>query len=561
MSITHLTSTRWRRPVSAALLVALLPVSHAVTAAGAAPPPAAARASESGPVVPTVAPVRWRSCGRGLRPYECATVEVPLDYDRPKGATTEIALARYPATDSRPIGSLFVNPGGPGGDGVGLVLSGFGEFLGESLGGRFDVVGFDPRGVGRSEPLYCFDNEGQLFDFLFSQPIFPYKKKQFRPFFRAYSRLKGPCRAGQRIDEHMSTADVARDLDLLRQAVGDRALSYLGFSYGSHLGNTYANLFPDHVRALVIDGVLDPRLWVAGRQVESDRVATQEEFDEFLRLCDEARRKCAFWKRSMTSKERWNKLARAVRRMPIVFPDGFRYTYDFLIADAASAMYVPEFWGGPGGVADFFDFLADNALRGKKGAAAKASRARDGLLERWSGRRVARQDYLNFFDSYFGNHCADAQYPRAFSRWKAVGRFARAGSRFGPFWWWYNAPCARWPVNEDRYTGPWTATTNKPVLVVGNFFDGVTAYTGAVASDQLLGNSRLLSYAGWGHTAYGRSQCVTDHVNAYLLRGALPPKDTVCPANPSPFLTAAARQARLGRGPVVGLPPPWLLRR
>lgn len=144
----------------------------------------------------------------------------------------------------------------------------------------------------------------------------------------------------------MSTADVARNLDLLRRAVGDRKLTYLGFSYGSYIGTTYANLFPRKIRALAIDGVLDPRLWSSGWQIESDRVATQEEFDEFLRLCEEAGSQCAFGAEHRSAK-RWKALARSVEKEPIELGHDFLYTYDLLIGDATRALYSPESWGGP----------------------------------------------------------------------------------------------------------------------------------------------------------------------------------------------------------------------
>lgn len=349
----------------------------------------------------------------------------------------------------------------------------------------------------------------------------------------------------------MSTADVARDLDLLRQAVGDRQLTYLGFSYGSYLGTTYANLFPKKVRALAIDGVLDPRLWSTGRQIQSDRTATQEEFEEFLRLCDVAAEDCAFWTPE-GSAQRWDQLAAAVLAEPIELPDGGLYTYDYLIADATSAMYAPEVWGE---AAALFDLLADLALTGQ-GSVAAVESARLALLE-GLGAGTEEADYPNGSDAFYGNHCADADYPDRFARWMATDRYARQGSQFGPYWWWSNTGCARWEVNEDRYTGPWTARTSAPVLVVGNYYDGVTDHDGAVATDRLLRNSRLLSYAGWGHTAYGRSQCATDYIDDYLLTGTLPPKREVCPANPNPFLPQTAGMAQ--PAPLVGLPMPWLL--
>lgn len=533
--------------VAACLSVAFVAAPVAGTEAAAAVTPGAVPAIE------------WGSCGADYPAAECAVVAVPLDYDRPHEATTQIALARIPAGDpANRVGSVFINPGGPGGSGVGLALNGFGEFLHDNLDGRFDVVGFDPRGVGASDPLHCFDDENDLFAFFEGVPVFPYAQSQYRPFYERYASLAGECLdGGEVIARHMSTADVARDLDLLRSAVGDEALTYLGFSYGSYLGNTYANLFPRRVRALVIDGVLDPRLWSSGWQIESDRVATQEEFDEFLRLCDEAGSDCAF-SAPEGAAARWDALATAVAAEPIDLGGGFLYTYDFLIGDAASAMYAPEVWGGPDGYAALFGLLADIAL-GDRSAAPEASAVRTELVATLQPAHSREADYDNGFDAYFGNQCADTQYPGTFAQFVAIDRYARSGSQFGPYWWWFNAGCTHWPVAEDRHVGPWRVRTAAPVLVVGNYFDGVTDYAGAQASSRLLIGSRLLSYAGWGHTAYGRNACTTEYIDAYLLDGTLPPEGTVCPANPNPFAAATGLAAER-QAPLLGLPPSWLLR-
>jgi pimeloyl-ACP methyl ester carboxylesterase len=533
--------------VAAALLLPL--GGGAAAGAGAWPPDL--------PPPPPVPDVTWAACGKDLPGLQCATVIVPLDYDAPGAATTSLALAKWPAEKGkRRIGTVFVNPGGPGGSGVGLVLSGFGQLLGANLDGRFDVVGFDPRGVGASDPLRCFPGEAALAEFFAAVPVFPYRGDQYRPFFEHYRGLAAEClddRDDRRIARHMSTADVARDLDLLRRAVGDRRLSYLGFSYGSYLGMTYANLFPGKVRALAVDGVLDPQRWADGRHVELDRTSTRDVFREFLRLCDAARRACAFWAPGGAA-PRWEALVQSLRRSPAVLPGPggpFPYTYDLAIADSNAAMYAPEVWAGPDGYAAFLDGLAD-AVLGEQVPASGLVAARAALLDRLTATHP-EGDYANFFDAYYGNHCADAQYPRSLAAFRTVGAYAAAGSRWGPLWWWGNAGCADWPVAPDRYTGPWNARTSAPVLVVGNYYDNATDYAGAVTSARLLPNSRLLSYAGWGHTAYGRSACVTAYVDAYLLDASLPPRGTVCPANANPFLPQAQLLAA-GSGPVAGLP-------
>jgi pimeloyl-ACP methyl ester carboxylesterase len=539
-------------------LTTLLGVAVSVLLMAAAPAPAAGATEAGGPGAPAPA-LNWQPCGPDFPGAECTTAEVPLDYDSPTGATTQIALARIPADDdANRVGSVFVNPGGPGGSGVEFVLDEFGAFLHQNLGGRFDVVGFDPRGVGASDPLHCFDSEEELGSFISAVPVFPYERAQYRPFYDHFASLADRCLSrGEVIADHMSTADVVRDLDLLRQAVGDPKLTYLGFSYGSYIGNTYANLFPQNIRALAIDGVLDPRLWSSGWQIRSDRVATQQEFDEFLRLCKEAGPQCAFASGRSTAR-RWEALARAVEDEPIDLGDGTLYTYDLLITDATGAMYSPEVWGGPEGFAAFLDTLADAAL-GDKSAGRRALAVRRAVLAELDARHSREADYDNGFDAYYGNQCADTEYPGSFLEFRAIDLYARAGSRFGPFWWWGNNGCTAWPVAEDRYVGPWRVRTSAPVLVVGNFFDGVTDYAGAQASSRLLENSRLLSYAGWGHTAYGISECTTEFIDAYLLDGTLPPAGTVCPANPNPFLEAGAGSATAG-APTAGKPPNWLLR-
>ena len=244
------------------------------------------------------------------------------------------------------------------------------------------------------------------------------------------------------------------------------------------------------------------------------------------------------------SAARWEALADRIRREPVVLDAEFTYTYDLLIADAAGSMYVPEIWSD---YAAFLDQVADVALADRPAAALVMPRGR--LLQRLTPPQQ-EADYPNFLDAYFGNQCADTEYPRRFSTYRAIGAYAERGSRFGPYWWWFNAGCADWPTSPDRYVGPWTARTSAPVLVVGNFFDPATDYAGARASNRLLRNSRLLTYAGWGHTAHGRSACTTEHIDRYLLTGALPPRGTICPANPSPFTAAAAR--RSAQAPLVG---------
>jgi len=566
-------------PRSLALLGVLALVACGAPPGQSTPPTVEVRATAnaSASQAPLGPVLHWAPCGDDFPGTECTSALVPLDYDQPRGAKTTIALARIPASDqSHRIGSLFINPGGPGGSGVDIILYNFewSNNLAALLHGRFDVIGFDPRGVARSEPLYCFDTSDEENAWIVPFPFFPWQKDQERWVFDEWRYFAGQCLGHkQRILPHMSTANVARDLDLLRKAVGDERLTYLGFSYGTYIGETYANLFPDTVRAMVIDGVIDPRVWSSGPYTIYDRVAGDKEFKEYLRLCDAAGHDDAGnYYCSLSGPEgaaaRWNALAEKIRSAPFspgfVFPDGSTMSYDLLIYFAYSSLYNPAYWVGPDNYTDFFAALADLAL-GDSTAGMRAAELRRAIQARLAEPAGKQEQYANGYDAMAGYICGDTEFPRPFAAWSIFGDFAAYHSTFGPLMlWWVGPACATWPAASDRYVGPWEVRTSAPVLVVGNYFDGVTDYGGAVATSKLLRNSRLLSYAGWGHTAYGQSSatpCVTDHIVNYLYDGTLPPKGTVCPAPPNPFLpTAALRSAAPATRPVVR-PPPWLLRR
>jgi pimeloyl-ACP methyl ester carboxylesterase len=244
----------------AGLVATLLAVPTAAAIPATATPAAAARVPQ----------VRWADCGDG---FQCATAQVPLDYDRPQGAQISLALIRLPAGDpARKLGSIFLNPGGPGASGVDFVRGDGRSLFTEQVRARFDLVGFDPRGIIRSTPLRCFATLEQAIAVLPPFP-FPVTRAEERIWVQANRRLAAACaQRGGPIIDHMATADAARDLDLLRRAVGDKRLSYVGYSWGSYLGTTYANLFPSKVRALTVDGVLDPIAWSTGRDDQARRL-------------------------------------------------------------------------------------------------------------------------------------------------------------------------------------------------------------------------------------------------------------------------------------------------
>jgi pimeloyl-ACP methyl ester carboxylesterase len=481
--------------------------------------PTAAAPVPTGPPVPRL---RWAPCGDGL---ECATARVPLDYDRPTGATISLALIRLPASDpGRRIGSVFVNPGGPGRSGVDTIRQGGRSLFSSQVRARFDLVGFDPRGVGASTPLRCFDTLDQALAVL--PPFrFPVTAAEERTWVEADRAVARACAArGGPILDHMATADVARDLDLLRQAVRDSGLSYAGLSYGAYLGATYANLFPDKVRALVLDGVPDPVAWATGR---GDQAASQPLFDrlgvaegaaatlgEFFRLCDQGGPACAFSQGE--SRRRYQALARRLLANPVQTPDG-PVGYADLVYETLRALQDPVAWPGLAQWLQQLDNVTSPAAAARVGA--------------------SQPDYVNLLEGLPGVACSDSDNPEEVGAWQQAADAAdRTAPYFGRYWTWFSSICQPWPGHDpDRYTGPWTRPTANPVLIVGTRFDPATPFQGAVTLARLLPRSRLLTLDGWGHTSEGKSSCVNAHIDRYLLTAHLPQPGTVCRPDLVPF--------------------------
>ena len=481
--------------------------------------------------------IAWSPCYRDFGPYECGTVQVPLDYDDPGVAAVSIALIRLPATDpAHKIGTLFFNPGGPGGSGVDFIL-GMGPYIAYSdeVRARFDIVGFDPRGVGRSTTLRCYGNAKQ---WQYWPYVFPMNAAEEEIWRQVDDILANQCdQRGNKLYDHMSTADAARDLDLLRQAVGDEKLYYVGYSYGTFLGMTYINLFPQNVGRIILDGNIDPIAWSTGAPGESETlpftyrlksaVGGQAELKEFFRLCDEG--DSPF---SGDTENRFKAMADKLKAEPLIIttPSGFSYpfTYADMIGTVWGSMYNSYSWP------DLAAFLAGLE------AALPADSLGSLLYKLWTTEGFVTKrgfpHYYNAMEAFPAIGCADSDNPQLFAAWHDAAIASEADGYLGPAWTWASSTCLPWGGNKsDRYIGPWNAATAVPVLIANTLYDPATRYEGALTNHDLLPNSGLLTVHGWGHCAFGFSMEGDAAAADYLLHGVLPPEGKVYEQDYVPF--------------------------
>lgn len=535
------------RPL-ALLLVALAAVAAVLApAAGAEQPPEATSPLEAARVDRVPAPsLDWKRCGIA----ECATALVPLDYDEPQGAQIELALARLKASDpQRRIGSLFVNPGGPGLSGVGFTKFAPKYFRPELLE-RFDLIGIDPRGTNASTPLRCFPSPAKAQRALAGLLAAPFPRSAAE-VAAALGSARATARACSRqpIAGSMSTAELARDMDVIRRALGEPKLSYYGESYGSFPGQVYANLFPDRFRALVIDGVIEPRGWVGARDAGEPifaRVhapdASLRTFEGILSRCREAgRRRCAF--AAADPLARFRHLAARLRAEPLTveLPGAGKTQvgYTEVIAALKEFLYSPQAFEP---VTELLAALSTLESGGGSGSARGDARRTVATLlappPSPPPTRAKAEEAITAATAPRAIFCTDGRHPASISAWPgAAAAVERRVPYFGDPWSWLDVPCGtrEWTAqDEDAYRGPFDRRTAVPVLVVGSRWDNATNYDSAVAVAKLLPNSQLLTSENWGHTAYSASACAARTIDRYLITATLP-KTRRCPGDLVPF--------------------------
>lgn len=538
----------WRRArLTAAGGAAAALVSLLVPALGAGPAGAAGISNPGHTIA-------WHQCPAGsagavVSGFSCATVAAPLDYRNPSGPKIRLALVEHPATGPTSHGVIFFNPGGPGGAGT-VQLPAFIGFFPKELLRDYDIVSWDPRGSGASTAVQCFPSQAAETAFLGKFSLFPVGRGQQRGYIRRWREFGKICatRNGALL-RHVSTADSARDLNLLRQDLGQPKLNYLGISYGTFLGATYANLFPRHVGRLVLDGNVPPEAWTNGGRpdprlstylrMRSDKAAARA-LAAFLRICGQrSTQACAFSAGTpVATRAKWDVLLARLRKAPISL-GGTAFTYAEVVTTVSFGLSFVQPFSTP---------VPDNSAPGWSGlaqglqqlwtAGSGTAGARPGMppaaaaaaAQRYGG---AEQDYAV--------QCNEAPSPPA-SAYPGLQRLLlrRSGVTALPYLWTFDEPCATWPVRaQNTYNGPWNARTS-PILVIGNTTDPFLPLRDAIAMTRQLGNARLLVVHGYGHTAFlNPSTCASNHMTAYFRTGALPPKGTVCGQNLPPFLPPA----------------------
>jgi pimeloyl-ACP methyl ester carboxylesterase len=508
---------RWRASVAAAALALL-----ATACSGSSPSPSPATSpAPAGPAPATLAQfyaqrLDWQPCDNG---FQCARLLVPFDYAHPgNGKRFSLPVIKLAATDpAARLGALVINPGGPGGSGVEYAQGARSEFP-AALRARFDIVGFDPRGVAGSEPALTCLTGPQLDTFLAIDDM-PGTPAQLATIVSASKQYAARCEQNSgALLPYVGTENAARDMDVLRAALGQAKLTYLGKSYGTYLGAWYAQLFPHRVRALVLDGAFDPDT----PALQDDMVQAQGfqvALKAFTTSCLAATG-CPLGARGSSVQAAEGRLQALIVRAdsaPLASHPGTGQVADgaMLLNGVASALYSRSFWPDlKTGLADAFS-----------GDGSVLLQLADLLLE-----RNPNGTYSNLVDADTAISCLDRPFPRSLASWQAAARQATQGAPlFGAPIVWGNLACAYWPVPSNPLPAI-RAAGAPPILVVGTLRDPATPYRWARALSRDLSSGVLLGWNGDGHTAYGEgSTCVDTIVNDYFIGLKTPRSGLVCP--------------------------------
>ncbi|WP_434593700.1 alpha/beta hydrolase [Streptomyces sp. A5-4] len=451
----------------------------------------------------------WRDCG--VAGFQCATMKAPLDYAKPAEGDIKLAVSRKKATGpGKRIGSLLVNPGGPGGSAIGYLQAYAAIGYPEPVRARYDMVAVDPRGVARSEPVECLT--GKEMDAYTQIDQTPDDQSETGELVTAYKDFAAGCdKRSTKILPHVSTVDSARDMDVLREVLGDKKLNFVGASYGTFLGATYAELFPSRAGRLVLDGAMDPSL--PARDMNRDQTGGFElAFQSFAADCVK-RKDCPLG--TGTSEE-------AGKRLKAFFDE-----LDAKPAPTGQSRPLGEALATTGVIAAMYDESAWPQLRdGLTTAMGGDGAGLLGLADTYY-ERSEDGSYANLMYANAAVNCLDL--PPAFTGPDEVRAdlpaFEKTSQVFGEGLAWASLNCGYWPVKPTGTPHRIEAKGAAPIVVVGTTRDPATPYKWARALADQLDSGTLLTYEGDGHTAYGRgSDCIDTAINVYLLEGA-PPKD------------------------------------
>jgi pimeloyl-ACP methyl ester carboxylesterase len=472
------------------------------------------------------APIEWTDCNDQIQPliagrtgsdrdlsFECGRTEVPISYDEPQGATLPLFLVRVVSgTQTDRIGSLVINPGGPGASGADAAIS-LSLQMPDDVLSRFDIVGFDPRGVGLSTPVECISDERKE-EIIAAEPR-PVTDEQLDAAFALAQEVADGCAEeyGDALGT-FNTVDTARDMDRLREALGDERLTYLGYSYGTTLGSTYAELFPENVRSLVLDAAVDPDV-APIEDAEQSAAAFEAGFDAFAANCVGLLAGCSLGAEPRQFVEQVLTQA-AATPVPSSEPGETRQATPGVIMTAIqAALYDTGSWPQ----------LAQSLRAAQLGD----SKGLFSLADSYSG-RLEDGTYSNLFDANVAINCADSeerfeesQIRELAAEWNAKYPLFGAGSAAGLY------TCSVWEAERTPLPER-DAEGSAPILVVGNTGDPVTPLPGAVELAEDLESAVLLTWQGQGHTAYPKTVCVSAAVNAYLIDLTVPVDGLTCPA-------------------------------
>ncbi|MFE0458082.1 alpha/beta hydrolase [Kitasatospora sp. NPDC058965] len=494
--------------------------SDGAVATGAAADPGAVSALQPLPaaVPPALAryyaqPLDWHGCDNG---FQCTTFQVPLDYDHPAGGDLTLTAARRPADGAggrQRLGSLLLNPGGPGGSAVAYVESVAGGYQ-PVVRAAYDLVGLDPRGVGRSAPVSCLS--GDRMDAYTAVDTTPPDQAATDRLVAADKEFAAGCqqRAGALLG-HVSTVEAARDMDVLRALLGDDRLNYVGKSYGTLLGATYAGLFPAKVGRMVLDGAMDPSLDAyTGNRTQAGGFETA--WGSFARDCA-SRSDCPLGSTEQQAGQELDALLASLEGRPLPGGSGRSLSRAQAVTGVIEALYAEFLWPQ----------LRSALSAAKGGDGAPLLHLSDAYYE-----RSADGSYPNLMFANMAVNCLDL--PAPFSSpaqvAAALPAFQQASPHFGRDMAWMALTCGYWPVRATGAPHTIRAAGAGPIVVVGTVRDPATPYAWARSLAGQLASGQLITYQGDGHTAYGRdNDCVDSAVNHYLVEGTTPAAGLSCP--------------------------------